>query len=221
MKNRVTQTANCLNNNGLDVILIHGMGRTLLSMGLLRQRLKCAGFRVHLFGYSPTLERFRPCTQRLLAHIHKTTEDRPYALVGHSLGTVLIRGVLPELHANPPLACFFLAPPSVACRAALFFSGNPLYKLLMGEMGQKLADAEFMAVLPKPMARTWIYAGTKGPVGRFSPFGMETNDGILSVSETEVDAGVPVVPVHATHTFIMNSPQVAKHIIQTLEDLSG
>lgn len=214
-------TASGQPTGGLDVILIHGMGRTPLSMALLQNRLRAAGFKPSLFGYSATLERFVPCTARLVAKIRQTTGNRPYALVGHSLGTVLIRGALPELTANPPLACFFLAPPSVACRAARFFAGNPLYKLLMGEMGQQLADEAFMAGLPKPLANTWVVAGTKGLGERFSPFGAEPNDGILSVAETQVGPEIPLIQIPATHTFIMNSPQVAGHIVQTLKGMAG
>jgi len=203
---------------GLDVILIHGMARTPLAMGLLQYRLRQAGLRPSLFGYSPTVERFEPCTQRLVAKIRQTAGSRPYALVGHSLGTVLIRGVLPALEPNPPVACFFLAPPSVACRAARFFAGNPVYRWLMGEMGQKLASDSFMAGLPKPIANTWIYAGTKGLPGSLSPFGDEPNDGILMLAETRVD-GIPVVEIPATHTFIMNSRRVAEDIAKILDEL--
>lgn len=203
----------------MDIILIHGMGRTPLSMLLLRRRLKAKGFTPRLFGYSPTLESFAGCVGRLASYIGKTAADgRPYALVGHSLGTVLIRGVLPRL-ACPPVACFFLAPPSVACKAARFFAGNPLYKLLMGEMGQSLADAAFMADLPPPLPNTWIYAGTKGWPGGFSPFGAEPNDGILAVAETQAPQAPPPIPVPATHTFIMNAHEVAEGIADTLAEL--
>ena len=205
--------------NGLDIILIHGMGRTPLSMGVLFYRLHKAGFKPSLFGYSPTFESFSACTARLVKHIGKTTGNRRYALVGHSLGTVLIRGSLPALEARPPLACFFLAPPSRACLAARFFAGNPLYKLLMGEMGQQLANENFMAALPKPLPNTWIYAGTKGLRGRFSPFGGEANDGILTVTETQAGPETPVMLIPAMHAFIMNSPQVADGIINTLARL--
>ena len=90
----------------------------------------------------------------------------------------------------------------------------------MGEMGQLLADESFMAQLPKPAAQTWIYAGTKGLPGRLSPFGDVPNDGILSVAETQAGPEIPVIQIPFTHTFIMNSFQVAGHIVQVLERLA-
>lgn len=207
--------------SNIQILLIHGMGRTPLSMLRLHQRLKARGFSPKLFGYSPTFESFEACMGRLAAHILETTGGHPYALAGHSLGTVLIRGVLPRLAARPPLACFFLAPPTQACRATRFFAGNPLYKLLMGEMGQLLADPAFMAALAYPQIPCRIYAGTAGPTGRFSPFGDEPNDGILSVEEMRGPAEIPVVITHSSHTFIMNSRQVADDIANTLDGLQA
>jgi hypothetical protein len=200
----------------IDIIVIHGMGRTPLSMLILRQRLRAAGFNPRLFGYSPTFESFRHCAQRLIAHVSKVEAHRPYALVGHSLGTVLIRAILPDITDKPPSACFFLAPPSQVCRAARYFADNPLYKLLMGEMGQLLADETFMASLPVPQVPVRIYAGTAGPTGRFSPFGDAPNDGILTVAETQGGLAIKPVLIPSTHTFIMNSRLVAADIAATL-----
>jgi len=208
-------------SNGLNIILIHGMGRTPLSMGMLYTRMRMAGFKPHLFGYAPSFETFGGCTTRLVAKIQQTIGNQPYAMIGHSLGTVVIRGALPALAIHPPLACFFLAPPSLACRAARFFAANPVYKLLMGEMGQLLADANFMTTLPKPVRNTWIYAGTKGLPSRLSPFGDTINDGVLIVDETRIGAEIPVIEIPATHTFIMNSRDVAEDIAKTLRELLG
>lgn len=188
-------------------------------MGVLYTRMRMAGFKPHLFGYAPSFETFADCTTRLVAKIQQTLGNQPYALIGHSLGTVLIRGALPALETHPPLACFFLAPPSLACRAARFFADNPLYKLLMGEMGQLLADEHFMAALPKPLSNTWIFAGTKGLPSRLSPFGNTVNDGILTVDETRIGADIPVIEIPATHTFIMNSGLVAEGIKNILVGL--
>jgi len=203
----------------MDIILVHGMGRTPLSMLLLRQRLRAAGFKPKLFGYSPTFENFEPCASRLLAYIQKSTGSHAYALVGHSLGTVLIRAILPQLQDRPPAACFFLAPPSQVCRAAQFFADNPLYKRLMGEMGQLLADRAFMDSLPEPKIPTRIYAGTYGFTGQLSPFGEEPNDGVLTVAETRGAWPAQVVLTPSTHTFIMNSRLVAEDITATLAQL--
>lgn len=201
----------------VSALLLHGMGRTPLSMRRLLRRLRAAAIDAHCFGYSAAFEHFAACRARLQARIEIL--EPPCVLVGHSLGTVLIRSVLPELPA-PPLACFFLTPPMAACRLAQRFAPHWPYRLLTGEMGQLLADPAFMAALPVPPVPTTVYVGTRGWRGRFSPFAGETNDGILSATETALPAMPPNVrriEVNATHTFIMNHEAVVRDMIGEIE----
>lgn len=201
----------------MRAILIHGMGRTPASMVILGIRLRFAGIRPSLFAYSPTFEKWDGCVKRLARFIERRTAGKQYIIVGHSLGTVLTRGVLPQL-SNKPVACFFIAPPSRASKVARKFAPRFLYRLLTGEMGQLLADEKFMAALPLPSMPTRIYAGTKGLPARFSFFGDEPNDGILTVKETEIP-NVPVQTIPAMHTFIMNRKAIARDIVETLKKL--
>lgn len=199
----------------MNVVLLHGMGRTPLSMLRLRRRLSRAGHHAVLFGYSPTFETLEHATARLAKRIH-TLGDAPYALVGHSLGSVIIRNALARLPI-PPAACAFLAPPMVACRAACFFSRFWLYRILTGEMGLMLADAAFMDALPLPNVPTRIYVGIAGPRRAGLPFGMDANDMILSVAEATGRYDGTPVEVPATHTFIMHARLVADDLVQFLD----
>ena len=201
----------------MDVVLVHGMGRTPLSMLRLRRRLRRAGHRPILFGYSPTFETLQGATGRLVKRIERRVDTTRYALIGHSLGTVIIRTALGQLENRPPAACIFLAPPMRACKAAKFFSRFWPYQWLMGEMGQLLAQDAFMQGLPMPAVPPRIYAGVAGPRASWLPFGMEANDGILSLSEAIGSAAALTVQVPACHTFIMNSRQVRDDMIRFLE----
>jgi hypothetical protein len=185
----------------------------------LRRRLRRAGHAPILFGYSPTFETLQGATGRLVRLIERRVGTAPYALVGHSLGTVIIRTALGQLEKRMPAACFFLAPPMVACRAAKFFSRFWPYKVLTGEMGQLLASDAFMQRLPMPPAFTRIYVGTGGPRTRWYPFGMEANDLILSVAEATGNFKALSVEIPALHTFIMHSRQVYDDIIRSLATL--
>lgn len=201
----------------MRAILVHGMGRTPGSMVLLALRLRAAGMRPALFGYTVTFERFGKCSERLYRFIEKRRVPGPYILVGHSLGSVLIRSVLPKLGA-PPAACFFIAPPTRACRAAKALAPKWLFRTLTGEMGQLLADEKFMDGLPIPIVPARIYAGTSGPRGRWSPFGNEANDGLLTLDEMRL-ASVPMKTLPAWHAFTMNARGVAKDIVATVREL--
>ena len=192
-------------------ILVHGMGRTPVSMALLAHRLRRQGFGTAIFGYAVTLEKFSSCLTRLQEFITARTDAGPYVLIGHSLGAVLLRCVAPRL-AHLPAACFLLAPPAKACIWARRFASFAPYRIAMGEMGQLLADESFMSTVPIPPCPTWIYAGTAGPRHPLFALADEPNDGILKISETQVP-GIPLVRVPALHTFFMNSRWVTRDLV--------
>ena len=66
---------------------------------------------------------------------------------------------------------------------------------------------------------TKIYAGTAGPRGRYSPFGDEPNDSVLTVRETMLP-NVPLQTIPVLHTFIMNSKVVTQDIVKTARSCS-
>ena len=202
----------------MHAILIHAMGRTPLAMSILAARLWASGIRPHLFGYSVTFERWDECMQRLEHFITKRVKTNEYIIVGHSLGSILTRAVLPRM-VHQPAACFFLASPTRVCKAAYNFAHYRLAKLLMGEIGRRVADTYFMDSLPPTSVPAKIYAGTGGPRGPYSPFGEELNDGVLTVSETLLPS-IPVQTVPVIHTFIMNSKVVAQDIIRIVNSPS-
>ena len=195
----------------MDAILIHGMGRTPLAMSILAARLKRSDIRPLLFGYSVTFEQLDTCVQRLQRLVERRVKTNPYIIVGHSMGTVITRATLPRL-THKPAACFLLTPPTRACKAARYFAPKRWVKLLGGEMAQLLADQHFMETLPSPSVPTKIYAGTAGPRGRYSPFGDEPNDSVLTVKETMLP-GIPLQTIPVLHTFIMNSKVVTQDIV--------
>ncbi len=203
----------------MRAVLVHGMGRTPLSMLILAARLRRRGLAPVFFGYSVTFESFLGCTERLRRFIDLRMGGSPFIAVGHSLGTVLLRSVYPQLR-KPPVACFFIAPPGQACRAARTLAPHRLFKLATGQMGQLLANPEFMDALPVPDCPTRVYAGNAGPVGHLSPFGTEPNDGILSVKEATIP-GLPVTTVRKLHTFVMNAPIIADEIGQMVGAIDG
>ncbi|AMO96949.1 alpha/beta hydrolase family protein [Collimonas fungivorans] len=199
---------------GVHVILVHGMGRTPVSMLLLARRLRAAGMITHLFAYSAAFERWLPCVERLRKFVAARAGDQRFIVVGHSLGCVLTRAVLPSLARAPELGVF-LAPPTMASSYAIKLAQWRLFRLLTGEMGQLLARQEFMDSLPVPDIPLRVYAGIKGPRGSWMPFGDEPNDGILSVKEVQLGE-IPVQLLPTIHTVIMNSRQVASDIMASV-----
>ncbi len=187
----------------MRVFLIHGMGRTSVSMGLLARRLRAAGHEVSAFGYFVTRDPVDVIAHKLKLFIG---DAEGYALIGHSLGNVIARLALPL----PGLArMIMLAPPNQPPVMARALEGNPLFKVLTRDAGKKLLDEQFYARLPVPDVPTLVIAGNRGPRAAWLPFKGEPSDGVVRVEETRLP-GVPHVEVPAIHTFIMNDAEVAR-----------
>jgi hypothetical protein len=207
--------------NTMRVLLIHGLGRTSLSLLLLGQRLSQQNHRVRYFGYAAFQESFDQITCRLVATIRVAVDQRPYVLIGHSLGGILARAALPALAHMPPRHLVMLAPPNQAPVLARRLRKHLLYQLLTRNCGGKLVDQSFYETLPQPAVPTTIIAGTAGPRGRWSPFGDRPNDGVVAVEETRLGVDTEVILVPWVHTLIMNSPQVTRTICELLRDASN
>ena len=101
------------------VFLVHGMGRTPLSMWLLGRRLERAGYRVAHFGYLSTTGTVGELGAALGRRVARQTGDAPRVhFIAHSLGNIIVRWTL--AHARPPRAgrVVMLAPPNQGAAAA-------------------------------------------------------------------------------------------------------
>ena len=84
------------------VFLVHGMGRTPVSMYLLGRRLERAGYRVSSFGYWSTTGTVPGLGAALARRVAELMGDAPAVhFVGHSLGNIIVRWML--VHARPAL----------------------------------------------------------------------------------------------------------------------
>lgn len=205
----------------MHVLLVHGMGRTPLSMGRLARELRRAGHQVHQFGYSATLERLEHIVGRVKGQLERcASEGGPCVAIGHSLGGVLVRLALttaPPL-PRPPRHLIMLGPPNQSPRLARRLQRFWPYKWINGDAGQKLADPEFFSAMPRIAVPYTIVAGVGGRRDRWSAFGGEPNDGLVARDETRSDPSDEIVEVPARHTFIMNHPEVRKvihHVLAT------
>jgi alpha-beta hydrolase superfamily lysophospholipase len=149
----------------MHLLLIHGMGRSPLSLAILGRHLSQRGHSVRYFGYAAFLEPFAQIVNRLTATVRSSFQQRPYALIGHSLGGILARAALPALADMPPRHLVMLAPPNQPPLLAQHFHKHMLYRIITRDCGAKLANQAFYAALPRPAIPTTIIAGTAGRGG--------------------------------------------------------
>lgn len=157
-----------------------------------------AGLRTHFFAYSCTLEPLDRIVRRLVRTLNRL---RPRYVIAHSLGGILTRMAVPHVEVLPEHLVMLGTPNRPPRLAASFWKWWP-FRVFSGTAGRFLATAAEYERLPVPTIPCTVIAGTAGPVGKFSPFGMEPNDGVVSVGETEL-AGADQVLVPAWHTWMM------------------
>jgi triacylglycerol lipase len=188
------------------VVLVHGMGRTPISMLPLAWTLKRAGYQVMNWGYSSTCCTVAEIGTQLSSALKKIdygSVDRVH-FVGHSLGTVIIRWALANnTRLDKRGHVVMLAPPnqgsSRADRAAMRWAWvlKPLPELIT-------ATGSTARTIPFP---TNVKIGVIA--GEF--------DGKVSVAETHIEgeAGHVVVPAH--HSFLMLRKDVRDLTIKFLQ----
>lgn len=186
------------------VILIHGMGRSRLSMSLLGARLRRAGFRTLNVPYSQATATLNEVSAEVRRRAGRTGGGR-YHLVGHSLGAVVIRDGFREGYPPGLGRVVMLAPPNSPPHLAAKLGSFGPYRRLCGDSGRRLADPAFYAGLPVPPVEFAVLAGDRGT--RLNS--AEPNDGVVTVAETRLEGMKAFKVLRRTHTFLMNAPETA------------
>jgi len=201
----------------MRVLLVHGLGRTPLSMTFLARRLRGAGHAPDTFGYAAAVSSYHGIRRRLIERIARAdTDGSPWVAVGHSLGGLLLRDAI-AAEAPARLAhLIMLATPNQLPRLAPLAGRVAPFRWFTGECGTRLASEEYFRALPKPTVPHTIIAGTRGLTGRWSPFGDEPNDGIVALHETMLESDAPPQVFPVAHTFIMNDLRVQATILEIL-----
>lgn len=201
-----------------QVLYVHGMGRTPLSGWPMLRRLRHSGLEVETFSYFVCAQDFNTIVDRLRRRIERLAERGTYVLIGHSLGGLLLRAAIAGL-SREVLAqarrLFLLGSPIYPTTLSRQLRHRALYRLLTGDCGQFLADADRMASIgPAPVPTTAII-GTRGlPPGR-GPF-EAANDGVILVAEATAPWLLDQARVPIVHTWLPASRIVSDIMLQRL-----
>ena len=185
------------------VVLVHGMGRTALSMAPLEVALRRSGYRVLNVGYSSQRPSVAEIGRQLDDAVDRAVaEEVPPRVhfVGHSLGTVVIRWLLVHDPPGAPGRAVFLAPPNRGSHAADRWAGlvgwalPPIREL-------RTTEGTAVALGAPPGAAVAVIAGDR--------------DGKVSVEETCLE-GADHAVVASGHTEIMARPRVVAMVREYL-----
>jgi triacylglycerol lipase len=192
------------------VVLVHGMGRTPLSMLPLSWTLKRAGYDVMNWGYSSICCGIAELGSQLQHDLREELENREAQpprvhFVGHSLGNIIIRWVLAHEEMSEAAGrVVMLAPPNQGSRVAdqLASSLGWLLKPLP-ELRSEPMRTSGALLLPEP-----VFVGVIA--GRF--------DGKVTVDETRLEGMDGHVVVAGAHSFLMFRSDVRRLIVEFLRD---
>jgi alpha-beta hydrolase superfamily lysophospholipase len=131
----------------MRLLLVHGMGRTPLSLTRLARYLRREGHHVERVGYVAALESFSRIRRRVRHRLEALARrGERYAVIGHSLGGLALRATLGNL-APAPACLIMLATPNQSPRLARRLQRFWPYRLVTGESGQLLASENFFRQL--------------------------------------------------------------------------
>jgi pimeloyl-ACP methyl ester carboxylesterase len=212
MKSNATPINSAASND--YVILLHGLGRTPLSMKRLEWTLRRENYRVINLAYPSTRISVQDASNHWLGRVlcEQTTDPTvKIHFVAHSLGGIVLRQYLSNHQIKNLGRVVMLAPPNQGSELADRLRNNCLYKLTTGPAGQQLGtgDASVPLQLAPPNFDLGIIAGDRSLNPIFSACIPGPDDGKVSVRSTQISGMQDFLVVHRTHTWMAWSRQVS------------
>ena len=203
-------------------VIIHGLGRTPMSMALPGERPERAGFRVVNFGYPSRTETIEELVNRLRQAIQECcTEDKERIhFVTHSMGGIIVRAYLAQYSTDHTGHVVMLSPPNQGSEIADTFADSPILSRLMGPAGSQLGtdSTGILHQLGPASFKLGIIIGnlSLNPLGSWMIPG--SDDGKVSIDRARLEGAIAFLVIPATHTFIMNRPDVAAEFTPFLRE---
>lgn len=198
------------------VVLLHGLARSAASMWLLELRLQDEGFFTVNESYPSTTKPLRELIETVPPpSIAKCQGRRPVHFVTHSMGGVIMRGYLAEHKLEGLGRLVLLAPPNKGSELVDTMLQVPGFDWLNGPAGAALsADIDSIPnTISDTDAEYGVIAGNLSLNPLFSSFIPGDDDGKVSVESTKFAAMTDHITLNVSHTFIMNSTEVADQTI--------
>ena len=141
-------------------------------------------------------------------------QTRPIHVVTHSLGGILIRAYLQENALPDGSRVVMLAPPNHGSEVADHVRHWPLYRWMMGRVGQQLGtggDAIFRQLQPVD-AEIGVIAANRSLQPWFSWLIPGENDGSVSVASTRLDEMRDFIVIDSSHALVMFNHRVRAQV---------
>ncbi|MBP9732402.1 MAG: alpha/beta fold hydrolase [Candidatus Magasanikbacteria bacterium] len=188
-----------LTNDGEYVVLLHGLGRTSLSMQRMGVHLAGEGYRVVNINYPGRTDSIENLVEKYVKpelEENYTDRNKKINFVTHSMGGIMARYFLAHNELEGMHRLVMLAPPNKGSNTADKWLGSKLVARIMGPALEELStdNESLVNTLPVPHYEVGVIAGEY--------------DEKVSVERTQLDNVQDFFIVPAEHTWIMNAPEV-------------
>lgn len=207
------------------VILLHGLGRTALSMVPMALALQDAGYVTANINYpsreSPVETLAAEALPRGFAQCHELGSTKVH-IVTHSMGGLLTRQYLEQNEAATLSRVVMMGPPNQGSAVADRLMDEAFYRSVNGPAGQQLGTGPdgIAAKLGPVRFPLGVLAGNqRTTVDKYLSEGIdEPTDGKVTVEEARVEGMADFRVLEANHTFILADPEAIREVVNFLRE---
>ncbi|MFC1689581.1 esterase/lipase family protein [Pseudomonadota bacterium] len=219
---RISPVLTTDNTGAEKVVLLHGFGRSDVSMLLLNSFLTEAGFDVYSLDYPSIVEAPEVLVKVIGEDINNCCKNSATTVhfVGHSFGGLLIRDYLGRTRPKNLGRVVLVGTPNRGSELADEDLGVAAQKTLLqwaGPSAQALHTGPdgYAASLPDPEYTVGVIAGNRGNhlSDKWLPI---PNDGVVSVESARLDGMTDFIEIEVTHWDMRSDPVVAEMVIEFL-----
>jgi alpha-beta hydrolase superfamily lysophospholipase len=203
------------------VVLLHGLGRTPLSMTALWLAARRRGYRVINWHYRSALGTIAEHADAFAREVAPRIAGAPRVhFVTHSLGGIIVRQFL-STHTLPNLGrVVMLAPPNGGSEVADMLQRSELVAHCIvpaRELGT--SSASVPRTLPAATFCVGVIAGSRSHIPLFSRWMKHVpNDGVVAVERTKLEGMSDFIVLHRTHTMLPWSQDAVAQVFRFVED---
>jgi triacylglycerol lipase len=189
------------------VVLLHGLGRSAVSMLYAERRLRAAGFTTTSIGYPSR----RMPIEDLAASVAARLPGDPTRLhfLTHSLGGIVLRYLVKSRRPSNLGRAVMLGPPNRGSQLATKLRPTWYYRLATGPAGQEIGTDE--ASVPNTLGPVDFELGVIAGSRTIDPFRLLVegeSDGKVALEETRVEGMADWWSLPRGHAFLMFDPVV-------------